>query len=190
MRFWRTSERIMNKQLIRTAYHESGHAVASHLVGSGTKRVTIKPKAGSLGHHETWSFLTADERLALESSDRYEFGATKALRKVTNKSMILLAGGYAEKTHTGRYNRLGASADIDSYHDLIVRLFPDETEMKLFDRWIRRRTEMLVKNSWWRVEAIAQALCERTTLKGDEIRDVLGKAVEKRIRLSSLDSTR
>ena len=61
--------------------------------------------------------------------------------------------------------------------------------MKLFDRWIRRRTEMLVKNSWWRVEAIARALCERTTLKGDEIRDVLGKAVEKRIRLSSLDST-
>ena len=34
-----------------------------------------------------------------------------------------------------------------------------------------------------------RALCERTTLKGDEIRDVLGKAVEKRIRLSSLDST-
>src|SRR5262249_54318280 len=171
-------EQNMKKKLLRTAYHEAGHAVASLLVGIHTKRVTVKPSVGSLGHHETWSFFTADERLALESSDRYEFGATKALRKVINRSIIVLAGGYAEKVFTGRYNWIGASADIDSYHDLIVRLFPDDEERKLFDRWIRRRTEVLVDNSWWRVEAIAHALCERTTLKGDEIREVLWKTVE------------
>jgi len=179
----------MKQQLLRTAYHEAGHAVASHLVGIRTKRVTIKPQVGSLGHHETWSFLTADERLALESSGRSEFGATKALRKVINRGIILLAGGYAEKVFTGKYNRIGATADIDSYHDFIERLFPDDKERRSFDRWIRRRTEMLVENSWWRVDAIAQALCERTTLKGDEIREVLWKTVEKRIQLPSTDLT-
>jgi ATP-dependent Zn protease len=167
----------MDKKLVRTAYHEAGHAIASHMMGGGTRRVTIKPNAHSLGCHTGRLFWTKSEQLAKECSDRHEFGATKALRKCTNQSMIKLAGMYAEKKYTGRFNRVGASADLDAHHDLIDRLLPDDKERQFFDRWVCRRTEMFVENNWRRIEVIAQALCERTTLKGDEIRDVLSAAV-------------
>ena len=161
--------------VMATAYHEAGHAVASFHVNIATKVVSIKPDGESLGHHSTWSYLTRDERTALENSDRFEYGATKATQKVINRGVILLGGCAAEKMFTGRRNAVGAASDLDKFNDLTGMLIPGDAERLAFQRWLMRRTETLLAEQWNYVEAVAVALRDHTTLTGEEFRKVIAR---------------
>ena len=91
---------------------------------------------------------------------------------VINRSMIALAGSFAERIYTGIKTIPVAGHDLDVYPAWLHDLFADSNDRKLFDCWIRCRTELLVEAHWWRVEAIAKALFERSRPSGNEMRPI------------------
>ena len=95
----RKSLMISQKEKETVAWHESGHAIVSYILGSTVHKITIIPRAEALGY--VWNTDSEDEK------DK----ALKTKKELMDEMTICLAGRAAEKITFNEITN-GASSDI------------------------------------------------------------------------------
>jgi hypothetical protein len=143
-------------ELVATAYHEAGHAVAAHALGRAFTRVSIEPIGDTLGRcsfRPPGEWFRPDERLD---------GATR--RRLEERIMISLAGPEAEARFTGVHDEEAAEEDVERAFAHACFMTGDEAEAWAYLDWLRHRTLNLMRRAGLddAVEALATELLERT----------------------------
>ncbi|MCK4627022.1 MAG: hypothetical protein KAV00_17040 [Phycisphaerae bacterium] len=158
-------------RLIKTAYHEAGHAVACIALRKRFKYVTIEPddERNSLGHIR---HAPSPDNLHPYMDNQLRFQ-----RFVEREIMILFAGGAAEALHKGRHNYHGSRNDrrdaIDFAFSICCRSSGGSGEQaEAYCNWLIIRTrDMLGSAMWWpAVKAIAVALLKHKRLSYHQAR--------------------
>ena len=144
------------------AHHEAGHAVVANRLGLMVRSVSIAADGGGL------TKLT---------------GVGSGERAI----LITLAGPYAQRryaphsrwrwrNHLGFLPQAGHARDFDIVTALIGRMEHGTVKVsRAYRRYVEVRAEELVEQYWQRIEAVAQALIERRTLTGDEMKVIFAK---------------
>lgn len=163
--------RAAQKKLIATAYHEAGHAVASHVLkyAPKTKKLTIEPEPefGNLGH--ALAFFMPSLKPDLEDD-------LKTMARLEARVIVLLAGPESERKYTGRYNNAGAAGDHADAADYALRMDSNSTCMAAHREYCRQRAIQLVDHQWKMIEKLAEALLEHKTLNGKQVRAILDES--------------
>jgi ATP-dependent Zn protease len=142
------------KAVISAAYHEAGHAVAVERLGYPVLQATIRVSDDFAGA-VTWD--------------------VPGHLPLTDRAVIAMAGEIAQRLRYGRLTTcewLGCSQDAQNWRTLVEGLPAESAERAL--RHTRRETRRMLREHWADVESVAQALIERETLTGDEVRALLG----------------
>lgn len=162
--------RPRTKKLEAIAYHEAGHAVAGYLLNVSIVEVSIIREDGNLGH---CSYVELREQLFQERQER-------TARNVLEPRIIsALAGGYAEKRFTGRWNEQGMAADLGGViQDCqeLVGVGPDNEEpINTYVYRRLRRTRRLLENpaNWNAVTTLANELLEHDRLSARKVQGIL-----------------
>lgn len=154
-------------QLVATAYHEAGHAFLSYVVGKGFQKVTIIPNEDYLG-----AITNLCDRDFLQSiiKDESDFLVPSTIidNRVKNELLILYAGYLAEKEY-GVDNKEGASSDLEMIRDFISNYCNDEDESNALITHCIETTTTILKENWFQVRVLANALIENKTMKFSEV---------------------
>ncbi len=157
--------------MVRTAYHEAGHAVADVRFAFHCAHVTIVPrkKVGTLG---------------LETSidgDYYDYERESNREVATinpeqaKYQLIVLLAGYAaeiEKDPASKSQaKIGAESDIAKARDIHRRLGGKGT----FAPWFRK-ARAFVRSNWRAINMVARDLIETKTLDGTEVETIVSIA--------------
>jgi uncharacterized protein YjbI with pentapeptide repeats/DNA-binding transcriptional MerR regulator len=176
------------KQLVRTAYHEAGHAVVARVLDQPVISLTIKPHGptGSRGRvvfRENAPSMTV--RLLVAACSRRRRNAKHYL-------LVTLAGPLAESMksdETGNDSNSGGGGDFAAASTLLEFLHPElrrvpivpdeprsqrdiieESRKRLWDRAWNECRELLNRPEVWEwVEAVAEAALTYETLDGNHI---------------------
>jgi len=171
------------EQRKQIAYHEAGHAVVQHYLMPDQRivRVTIIRRGGGiLGY-----------MMPVDRTDIY----TEPLRRIAADIMVSLAGHVATKLHMGEY-WTGAWSDFSSVRYNIWKLYSlgyfgppvrgiensgsnsipanADTLIERFWKVLEEQTEQVLRQHVGEVDAIAQALLEKSDLSHDEVMALLG----------------
>lgn len=159
-----------SKQLIATAYHEAGHAVAAHFLELPLRRATIVPneEEGTAGHV---LYRPLPQRLR----EALAYGRPTPAQRVRAENQVIsaFAGPIAERRYYGRRNLVGASSDYQQIADFLFALSASDDEVTAYANWLEQRAISLIETRWRAVEAVATALLERQTLSGSEVQGVI-----------------
>jgi len=158
-----------NVQMSFVAYHEAGHAVAYWLTDRMFEYVTIEPdpERVSLGHIK--DHPEQESRMPRE-------GYINVDELIRN-----LAGHEAEKIYTGKSDDEGAMGDYRHASDQILGLdwapspYCDFLSIEMF-RVGSGLAELLLREKWKAVEAVAAALLEKTKLEYNDAIRVIDRA--------------
>jgi hypothetical protein len=143
------------KERVAIAYHEAGHVVARFF-----------SEGGSLGHVRG-RYDDPEDALGREA----EYGKRLAIE---TEIISALAGQIAEKRGVGRSTSGSAESNGKIAADLAFSACGGEArEAGAFLNWLRIRTENLIEFYWTDVERVTQALLERKTLSGNEVRKII-----------------
>ena len=148
-----------NAQLLATAYHEAGHAIAGDALGLTVMEVSVAAGQGSLGRC-----------CFLETPDTDEFLEKRQIAK--------LAGAEAQRHIMPGYDGVGASSDMLSAVDGQARrygiadLHVAEAQMA---EW-SERARALVQANLEVIHVLARVLVERGTLGGEQFHMALNEA--------------
>lgn len=170
------------------AYHEAGHALGMWRGRLPFRRITIEPGPDYLG-------MILSGSLRLREEHVYD-PSPRVRDRLERKIVAILCGPEAERLVRGRYNhagagrvsfgkfnRLSSSGDLDQAVALAEQIIGDTgREFTLYFGWLRERARNIVSNPTWRLalDALAEALLERRTLRGDEAIPIMISAVSKR----------
>lgn len=173
---------VTSAELRATAHHEAGHAVAAHSYQVTTWRVTIQPNADSLGHHHHGVVVRRD--IEWDISDRNRLRAERL-------ALICLAGPYATRHFLDITNRRRAyrhEQHAADYHNAIdvLSFFEDGTILEKYLHYLEARAAAFVESRWWAITAVADALLEHTTLKGNAVKQVIADALRQRLEARGL----
>jgi len=171
------------EQRQQVAYHEAGHAVAQHylLPEQRIVRVTIVRRGDALGYV-----------MRVDRIEQYGY----PIRRFAASIMIAMAGHVATKMHMGEY-WTGASSDFSHIRQNIWALYslgyfgppvrgvensrdggglPPSADpiIERFWRTLEEQTETLLSKHGGEVEALAEALMEKSDLSHDEVMALLG----------------
>ncbi|MGI8836152.1 MAG: hypothetical protein ACR2H4_05885 [Pyrinomonadaceae bacterium] len=159
------------KSLERTAYHEAGHVVIAHWLQKRFRYVTIKEDDENQGHMKN-----------VPTGRRPDFNRGGYELRLEKIIMVKLAGPEAESVFAGRRNRAGASDDYRDALDLAACRSPetDDEENYLYLKWLAYRTRKMLKTPylWFAVEALARELLIKETIKYNEAREIIQKALK------------
>jgi ATP-dependent Zn protease len=152
--------RVQNRPLEYTAYHEAGHAVIAYRLGYGTKKVTIVPNRGTRG---SWAGTTLPDNWSVDAIKIDMAGALgeDLVNPVPFNEHIQLGAGH-DWRNTRRSVREMVGFGFISYQDrdgLVDELMHD--------------TRALVQRDKEAIARVAEALLERKTLTGDDIRMIM-----------------
>ncbi|RMH02436.1 MAG: AAA family ATPase [Chloroflexi bacterium] len=179
----RPIEEMQEDQRRQIAYHEAGHAVASHYYRPEKRivRATIIGRGGgTLGY--------------VQATPKYEEYA-KPLRKIVADIMVSLAGHVATKVFLGEY-WTGAYSDFANVRSHIAHLAslgyfgpplkdpmammngsdPHSREIEWFWNSLQEQCEVFIRTHAAEVDAVARALLERESLTGKEVLEVMAQA--------------
>src|SRR3989344_5590012 len=165
------------KQGIHTAYHEAGHAVIGWwLFGlKRIKKITIipRPEENTLGHVNNTLIMRRND-YETESSSSFD-------GRIMWEIMECLAGHIAEKKIARKANNIGASADFRNAFELAARLDCgwDEKTCSHLQKYLYRRTELLVERKWNLIKAVAKELFRKKTLNREELNEITQEELEK-----------
>jgi hypothetical protein len=156
------------RKIEATAYHEAGHAVAAFLLFRAVKRISIVPDDETSGPVEHYPIRGTWFQPDVEIDMR-------ARRHMETSITLLLAGPSAERKATGRWNRVGASGDIDAACDLALRLVGSERQFTHYWAWRRQIALDLWEDehAWGLAQRLTVELLERKKMSGREAREVL-----------------
>jgi Peptidase family M41 len=157
----------------RVAWHEAGHTVAGQRLGIRVRSVSIVPEGRSGGRTDVcyprwWRNAPA------ETVTPHREGM------ILRYAIMTLAGLAAEEHKTGQRNLDGAWADLNEnggvYDCLDVLGGCQHAALK----WLLDRARLLLDRPevWCQVQAVADALLARETLREKEIRQVTVAALE------------
>jgi ATP-dependent Zn protease len=135
----------------RTAYHETGHAIASYRLGFNTSNISIIPdyKAGSAGH-----------MVPIDGDDITIDGIKKSI-------IILFSGGEADRIATGGLEPNGIGQDYDEIDELLKYL-PSQSKEAL-----KKEAASLLLTNWPQVEAVALELAKVKKMVNDEYETII-----------------
>ncbi len=157
------------KNLVDTAYHEAGHAVAAWWFGQLKKRddVTIipDPRTGSLGHVRNPPRFIAEIERGGGNSGRATLQAEKFV-------VCCLAGNAASVRFRKTKKRClaGGRGDYEQSVTVLSHLASGE-ELAAYFRLLQLRAENLVARFWPEVEAVAKRLLSEKKLTSEQIRE-------------------
>lgn len=159
------------KRIERTAIHEAGHAVCYLAQGQRFKDVTIKAEGEMLGHCAPSGKMPRD----LEYDD-----SPRAQRWIEEKVICLAGGNIAERFAAKKRIVAGSCADWFNIFDLLSLHRASSDEISARHAWltIRTRDLLLTPFTWRMVEAVAEALLQKQTLRFDEARDIARQAAD------------
>ena len=155
----------------KTAYHEAGHIVVAFEMGISVRYVTIRPHGkGILGN-------TVLRR-------------NKFTPGVNGYVILKLAGAVAAQlfrpdTYPANYDQAlgvmrdaGFCDDFQQADDAANALFNTYEEKQIYLQKMIDRTEKLVNSDWCQeaIQAIAEALLEKSTLTGREAKEIYFRA--------------
>jgi len=167
---WETADYLKEETMTdeyRTAIHEAGHAVMSALKNKGIEYVTILPSDKGLGECKN-----VDDKPGEEDSDIVQ--GLWLRREV----LILISGTIVEAVVMGMHPiKTRGKHDYDVVN-MILQGFDDEVAQKNIDEVTADAFELFRKPIVQKqIKAIADALVERKTLSGDEVKQIM-KQVE------------
>jgi len=153
-------------ELIDTAYHEAGHAVACFLIGSGIQQVSIVPDDESFGRvrHapafrrediDDWG-ITPRDRSRLEARIVAAFAGPVAEAKGKGRELVL-----GQPTSAGGMHMIGALGHLGRG---LFDMHPDEQAAYL--EWLLVRARLLVADGWFLIEPLAAELLRERSLSG------------------------
>ena len=168
------------KALKRIAYHEAGHAVVAELLNEGSVNfVSVRRHGGGIGGFTSYY---QDEDYFLEK------------RSMENRVLAVLGGKAATEIVFGETD-VGANSDLHRAFDIVTR-FVDNYCSYGFDKWVmdhassndllnrkeqqiysemdryyHETKKMLIQNRTF-LDKVAQALCEKDVLTGEELRKI------------------
>jgi hypothetical protein len=165
--------RIADFDLRDTAHHEAAHAVAAHFHQVPTRKVTIRPEPGNLGHHHHGVVVRRD--IEWDSSDRNRLRAERL-------ALVCLAGPYATRRFLALSNRRRAyrhEQHASDYHSAIdvLSYFAGGAVLEKYLHYIEARAEAFVTSHWWAITVVAKALLHHTTLRGAAVKQIIAEAV-------------
>lgn len=148
-------------EIVKTAYHESGHAVMAFLQNIRIVKVT----------------MIADERLAItgmlvQSNKLGEPSDRKAiLNRLEKFILVAMAGMVAEALHSGVDNAIGAAQDIAYVQEILQKLTYNPIEKVLYEKLLWARTKKLLQQpqNGNMIEKLAIYLLEQKTLTGKQV---------------------
>lgn len=167
----------MSKHTELVAYHEAGHAVIASRFGLLHKKgATIVPDKNvssgrvqsRMGRGVGAISYTADGRAQL-----------LAERHV----MMCMAGIEAQRRHNPRSVRSRHFAsDREQAIDWLGTICEfDSDQFAAYWKLLQIRTRDMVQGHWWRIEAVAARLLVSKTLTGDQVREAIQEAIQKRV---------
>jgi ATP-dependent Zn protease len=156
-----------------TAYHEAGHAVCAWRLRMKIRKATVISNEYSAGRVQIGKMSKASLS-DIELGTRFSTGRIQAEKQV----MVAMAGAVAQRKFAPRsWRSYHDSADHEIISDLLERYagFDDDgvLDARQHYKLLRQWTEQLIRNDWKLVEAVAEALMERGTLSGDQVRQVI-----------------
>jgi ATP-dependent Zn protease len=158
-----------------TAIHEAGHAAMAIHVRLGTQDATIREADGVLGsvtHYPPGDWFQPDCEVT-----------PRTRRRIEQQIMTLWAGTLAEELIGGQANPDGAGHDFDVISSLALYMCGDSEETDAYIEWLRLHSRNTLKTPFVRIaiNAITDALLERETLTGKQIRSVVREAFSRGI---------
>lgn len=152
-------------QLLKaTAYHEAGHAVVSLKYQRSVKHVTIVPEDDCLGQ-------VVNRRSRARLDPQRVDG--KTVNWFERELLITFAGPVAESRFRGRRNTRILGTDYEYALDIAFQLHCGEVLEKYWDYMLERTRQMVTSPLVWvQIEVVANALLERGTLTGKQVRDI------------------
>jgi ATP-dependent Zn protease len=147
-----------------TAYHEAGHAVVAFFMRHRIEFATIKPTA------EYQGLVKSKPRGKLDLDS-----ATPAMRiKLEDVLIMLLAGDIAQRRFAPRSSRnWQTTEDRQTAADLALSICGTGESATAYIAWLTIRARDIVHGRWSLVERVANALLERETISGEDIRTLI-----------------
>lgn len=151
-------------------FHEAGHAVAAYLFGRGFRHVSVRPEKE----------LVADIRLT------YKLTHDRPSVRMEQNVIIALAGPAAEMVCTGGEGMLACwdtdrveKSICDAYarDDVDPGVSEDIAVRYTWYMWARTRMLLLSGMHWAAVDALADALGEKTELTESQARRIIKEAI-------------
>lgn len=167
---------MSSKKLIKTAFHEAGHAVAYHYFNSAFKKISIIPDGDSLGR-----VLHRKINRTIEISDR----DNKTRNRVEKMVIIFLAGLIAEKKFSGRQNLKYAGYDLNAVIPLLSTQCQSTAEIEAYLGLLWIRTRQIFEYSlgksntpyWKCVEKLADTLIANKEINYKESKSIIDKTL-------------
>jgi len=149
-----------------TAFHEAGQVVAAWRIEIPLETATIAPTKTMAGSPLSKNPLRG-VILDYEDSDRARLLAEKAI-------IVALAGQAAQRRYNPRsWRSYHGDDDRKIAVDLALRLNGSSEATSAYIKWLEIRAHDIIKQRWRQVEAVANALLEKGTLSGEELRAVI-----------------
>jgi hypothetical protein len=165
-------------QLLARAFHEAGHAVATHVL-----QIPLAKEGAIIFAGEGFSGLVKLQRRFLQRLGRLDsVELTDANRvKAERWAIMYLAGLEAQKKYSASSVRnYHAAADYSGALDLMSYFAPETKELQAYIRLLQLRARSLVEfpPHWAAIQAVASALMEKHTLSASEVTTVIFEAFQ------------
>ena len=163
----------MTKKIERTAYHEAGHAVASHHLRVAFSSITIIPKQDSSGH-------VMHPKSIFNNFDPEWDNSLRVVDRAERMILVLLAGQVAEAKFADRHNWMGSGEDWHTVIKLASYFVGSDEVLQAYVNylWARAKTLFDLPWLWVAVEAVAKELLIRKKMGNRLTRSIIQKAID------------
>lgn len=163
------------KDIEATAYHEAGHAYVAVQMRRAFQYVSIEEDEESLGHVLYHKFSEKFEP---------EFEEDKKIRPYLEKAIMTgFAGFAAEKVFCNIQKWDGSKHDIKQAYKFASYLCGSNEEEKAYIKWLRIRTENMLRTPFAKaaVPALAKALQKKHKIGSKNARKIIKDALIARV---------